>query len=106
MLSELINLLKVLLPVTYGAWQTGHVPKLPYFVVLETYNNDMMADSKHYYKVRNYNVEYYFERKDPNLEKKIEDFFESEGIIYTAGEDIWISSEKFYEKVYTISLGE
>lgn len=105
MLNELINLLKSLLPVTYGSWQTGQVPDLPYFVLIETYPSDMMADGKHYYKVRNYTVELYFEKKDPNLEAKIEDFFESEGLPYETSEDLWISSEKFYKKDYTISLG-
>jgi len=107
MLSELITLLKLLnLPVTYNHWVPGQVPKLPYLVVTENEPSDLMADGGHYYKTKNFDVEYYFEKKDPVLEEKIESFFEHEDIGYEPFEDAWIPDDKFYEKIYSINLGE
>lgn len=106
MLSELIALLKLIgLPVTYGRWSVGHVPKLPYFVVVEQAREDFMADGEHYYKVQNFDIELYFEEKDPILEDKIESFFDKEAIAYDVSEDMWIDSERFFEKVYNVNLG-
>lgn len=107
MLADLIAMLKLLgLPVAYNHWNPGQVPKLPYLVITEITPDDLMADGVRYYKTKNFNIEYYFENKDPDLETKIESFFEHENIGYLPFEDIWIAEERFYEKIYEINLGE
>lgn len=107
MLSDLIKQLKTIgLPVAYGHWPSGKVPELPYLIVLERAATDVFADNTRFYRVKNYDVELYFEKKDPNLEQKIESFFDTQEIAYASSDDYWIESEKFYQKIYDIGIGE
>ena len=107
MLSDLIsNLNQLGLPVTYGSWKEGQAPDLPYLIVLETSREDLAADDSKYYKVHTYNVEFYFEFKNPDIEDEIEAFFDNHEIPYAISEDTWIESERFFEKIYLIEIGE
>lgn len=107
MLSDLTDMLKSLeLPTTYGHWASGQAPKLPYLVITENQPEDLAADNSHYYPIKSFDIELYFEKKDPNLETKIESFFSDQDIPYAVSEDYWIANEKFYQKSYSIELGE
>lgn len=107
MLDKLITDLKELgLPIVYGQWGKGKAPTLPYLVVIEGYREDTYADDEHYVKGHNYDVELYFEKKDPINEEKIESFLSNKNYSYSIGEDISVESENFYEKIYSINLGE
>lgn len=107
MLTELIKELKKNdFNVTYGAWGQGRAPKLPYLVILETEDDSLFADNKRYFKVSSYDVELYFDKKDPNLELKLESFFDDQNIPFLKTSDVYIADDRFFEKVYQIEIGE
>ena len=108
MLNKLIADLKRLgIKTVYGQWGQGKAPALPYIVIMEDYREDTFADDAHFIKGFNYNLELYFEKKDPINEQKIESFLDAKNYSYSIGDDISIESEKFYEKVYSINeIGE
>lgn len=107
MLTKLIKGLKDNgFQVTYGQWGQGKAPKLPYLVIIETDDVSFFADDSRFYKIRAYDVEFYFERKDPNFEEKLESFFDENDIPFSKGADAYIPEERFFEKVYSIEIGE
>jgi hypothetical protein len=100
MLSDVIKGLKTTgLPVTYGSWQAGQVPALPYLVVRETDPDVVYGDDGHLYTARNYTIEMYFEKKDPPKETKVESFLDAYGP-WSVGEDIYIDTDRMYERDY------
>ncbi|QOP54939.1 hypothetical protein SH597_04735 [Lacticaseibacillus paracasei] len=105
MLDGLNALLKTTkLPVVYGAWGVGHAPPLPYLVVMEQYRDDLYADDQHFYCVHNYDVELYFDRKDPRVEQSIEDLFATHDIVFEVAADQYLSNERMYQRIYSIEL--
>ena len=107
MLETLIMLLKDSgLPVTYGSWGVGSVPSLPYLVVIENERNDDKADNHNYYKIQNFSIELYFERKDPTVEEMIESFFDDKKLSWSTDGDEYIDSEKMYQRIYYLTIGE
>ena len=57
------------------------------------------ADGKVYHKGANVHVEIYTDKKDPVLEKKVEDVLDAHEVFYNKSET-WISSERLYEVLY------
>lgn len=108
MLSKLIDDLKELgIKSVYGQWGEGKAPALPYIVIIESYREDTYADDEHFIKGHNYDLELYFEKKDPVNEQKIESFLATKNYSYSVGNDLNVESEKFYEKIYSINeIGE
>lgn len=107
MLSDLIKQLKTLgLPVTYGAWMSGQAPTLPYLVVLDTGRDDLYADQSNYFKLQNYDVELYFDKKNPEIEETVESLLADSGFSFAVSEDIYIETERMFEKIYSIEIGE
>lgn len=80
--------------------------KNPPFVVLKR-NNDtnISSDYKVHGKFRNYDIELYTRKKDPVVEKKIEDIIGAIDSGYETSET-YIESEKVYQVVYQIMVVE
>ena len=57
------------------------------------------ADGKVYHKGANIHVEIYTDKKDPELEKKVEDVLDAHEVFYNKSET-WIGSEQLYEVLY------
>lgn len=99
-LEYLYNILnKTSLPVAYHHFEEDTKP--PYIVYLVDNNDNFMADNKVYKKIININIELYTNKKDIELENKLEDILDENNICYTSNET-YIDSEKMYQKIYMI----
>lgn len=105
-LQYLMSQLTPILPVVYGAWKQNSAPKLPYAVVLENGEADAFADDTHYYTVKAFDLEVYFDVKNPKLETYIETTLYDAGFVYSCNGDEYIDSEKMFERVYRVEKGE
>lgn len=106
MLTDLITGLSAIMPTTYGSWGTGNAQPLPYLIVFDTGPDDFYADDAHYLKRGTYRVEFYFEQKDPTVETQIESFFDADEIDWACDGDVYIETDKMFERIYYIEKGE
>lgn len=82
--AELYSLLESTgIPVTYHSWPTGEAPPLPWLCYLFDTSRDVHADNKNYVSVPQWDVELYFSKKDPHLERKVEVVFDKAEITYS-----------------------
>lgn len=100
--DELKSLLKSIgIPVAYSHFTKP--PKLPYLVYLRVNDYNMHADNKVYFKLNNYQIELYTEKKDLALEEKVEAMFDLKEIPYSTSEE-WIQDENMFQVVYSIQI--
>ncbi len=78
---------------------------LPYVIVVETHNSDLVADNHNYKGLVNLQVELYHKVKHPPSEKLIEDRFKELRLPYGKTE-AFVDSEKLFQVVYEIQLIE
>lgn len=98
--KRLLELLKnTELPIAYHHFKKP--PKPPYIVYLFNYSSNFGADNGVYSKANNYQVELYTTKKDPAIEKMIEDLFDENDIFWEKTET-YIESEGLYQVLYEI----
>lgn len=106
-LLKLVNLLKSTgYPVVYSHFdetETSPAPAPPFICYTIPEQPNFLADNKAYHKISDVDIELYTVAKDFDAEKKIEDLLDAHNIPYTAYE-VYIESEKFYQKVYEVRL--
>lgn len=104
-LSEFAEILeKAGLPVTYKAFREGNVPSLPYLVYFESLPSITGADNQASYKIRTVTVELAFERKDEELEERLEELWNGHKLFYDVQEENFIESERLFVKSYEVYL--
>lgn len=94
------------IPVAYSHFlhnENTLAPAPPFMVYLEEDSDNFSADNKVYKKLSTYRIEVYTDKKDFALEKKIEDEFDQNGIFYDTDE-LFITAQDLYQKLYTIQL--
>lgn len=91
------------IPFVYSHFKEGSSPKLPFAVYYYSGENVFIADGRPYYKLRNLIIELYTEKKDFELEEKLEKLLEDNNLLYTKDE-VWISSEEMYETIYKMEV--
>ena len=84
----------------YDHFAEGESPSPPFVVYLYPSTNNFSADGIVYYPVNAVNVELYTDKKDPDTEKKLEHLLTEAGVFFEKSE-IWISSERLYEVLYS-----
>ncbi len=84
----------------YDHFTEGESPNPPFVVYLYPSTNNFSADGIVYYPVNAVNVELYTDKKDPDTEKKLERLLTEAGVFFEKSE-IWISSERLYEVLYS-----
>ena len=95
------NMLKGLgYPVAYGYHSKG--TELPYFCIMGAGQQHFEADNTYYVKQDNWQIEYYFRKKDPELEEDIEDLLLENGYKYEKSEDVYIDGEDVFLIYYNI----
>lgn len=100
-LSKLVQALKSTgLPVAYGATKKG--TQAPFLVYMGRGTDRMFADNTIYSAFDNYDIEYYFEDKSPEVEKTIEETLLANGLIYEKGDDVNIEDSDLYYITYSI----
>lgn len=88
---------------TYYQFDEGTAPAPPYFVFYYDGQNDQYADNLNYKRIRTLVIEFYSDYKDIDMEYSIEDFLDSNSMTYDKDE-VYISSEKLYQTVYTMEV--
>ena len=92
------------LPLAYDHFSEGESPEPPFLIFLFPSSDNFSADGKVWYRISNVNVELYTDRKDPELENRLEAVFDAHEIFYNKTE-AWIESERLYEVLYAFQLG-
>jgi len=100
----LYNVLKSTgLPCAYSHFTDKNAPKAPPYIVYigegqETY----AADNTFHYRENQYQVEYYFTKKNEAKEAEIEELLLENGYLYEKSEDVYIEDEGVFVIYYTI----
>ena len=103
-MDKLIELLKASgIPFAYDHFAEGESPEPPFICYLLPGSDNFGADGKVYYKITNVNIELYTDEKTPSVEQKLEDAMDATSIFYNKTE-VWISSEKLYEVLYSFEM--
>ena len=104
-LSEFADILgQAGLPVTYRAYQEGNVPDMPYLVYFESNPIVNAADNIRNHEIKSVVVELAFERKDEDLEERLEELWSYHELYFEAQEETFIETERLYVKLYTVYL--
>ena len=88
------NLQTLGLPIAYGRHTKPVEP--PFLVLTGQGQAQVLADNTYYATEENYNLEYYFTKKNPGTESSIEDLLLSMDRLYTKSEDIFIEDEDLF----------
>ena len=91
------------LPLAYDHFAEGESPEPPFLIFLFPGSDNMYADNGVYFKISQLNMELYTDKKDPELEEKLEDILTAHEIPWEKSE-VWIDSEKMYEVLYQTEI--
>ena len=91
------------LPLAYDHFAEGESPEPPFLIFLFPGSDNMFADNGVYFKISQLNMELYTDKKDPELEEKLEDILTAHEIPWEKSE-VWIESEKMYEVLYQTEI--
>lgn len=78
--------------------------ELPFITYIDGGSNNLFADNSTFQKAINVDVELYFEYKDLELEEKLEKALNDNNIPWESYPDVWIESEKCFQKIYEIGV--
>ena len=102
--DDITNMLKEAgLPLAYDHFAEGESPEPPFHIFLFPGSDNMFADNGVYFKISQLNMELYTDKKDPELEEKLEDILTAHEIPWEKSE-VWIDSEKMYEVLYQTEI--
>lgn len=93
---ELLQTLE--LPVVYGR----HTKKVetPYLLLTGAGQDHFEADTTYYVSKDRWTLEYYFSKKDPELEKRIETLLLDNGYRYEKSEDLYLDDQEVFFVYY------
>ena len=88
------------LPVVYGR----HTTKVttPYLLLTGAGQDHFEADTTYYVTQDRWTIEYYFEKKDPQLESRIEALLLDNGWRYEKSEDLYLDDQEVFLIYYDI----
>lgn len=103
-LEEFIGILdETGIPFVYDHFAEGESPEPPFICYLLPGSDNFAADGQVYFRISEVRVELYTDRKDPDVEAKVEVVLDAAGIFYNKSE-VWIQSEKLYEVLYSMEI--
>ena len=91
------------LPVAYDHFTEGESPEPPFLIFLFPSSSNFSADGRVYAKINVLHFELYTDRKQPDIEAKVEAVLDRYGIFYDKSE-VWIAEERLYEVLYTMEV--
>lgn len=91
------------IPVAYYEFEQATAKGPPFICYYEAGSNDFIADNKNYQRIRPFIVELYTDKKDFALEKKVEDTFIANEIVFTKSET-YLSSERMFLISYDMEV--
>ena len=89
------------IPVAYGEFEEA--VEAPFITYQFTNSSDIMADNQNYIDVDNYQIELYTEKKDIQMEQKLEILLKTNNLVYSKLET-WLNDEKLRQIIYQIQL--
>ena len=99
--EELYNLLKTLnIPVAYDHFNSNKTVNPPFIVYREQNPDTFKADDKTYYRPYNFEIELITDKKDMDLESRVEVLLKD--IPYDIETGSWDEEEKIYHNFYYI----
>ncbi len=98
--KDVLRMLKRIgIPVAYDHFAEGEAVRPPFCTFLYPRANNFSADGRAYFKKDVLHVEIYTNKKDQNLEDRVEAVLHENGLFYAKSE-VWIQSERLYEVLY------
>jgi len=91
------------LPFAYHHFAEGESPPPPFLLFLSPGEETFSADDVAYFSFKQLDVELYTDRKQPELEERVEEVLTRHEIYYTKTES-YIESERLYEVLYEIEV--
>ena len=91
------------IPFAYDHFSEGESPGPPFLVFLFPSSRNFSADGKVYQRIDALHVELYTDRKQPDLEARLEDVLDAHDVFYEKTET-WIESERLYEVLYSTEV--
>lgn len=88
------------LPCSYSHFRKDQAP--PYIVYIGDGQDQFDADNTHYWRDNRYQIEYYFTKKNEEVETEIENKLLENGYLYDKSEDVYIESEDVFVIYYYI----
>ena len=88
------------IPTAYGRFKSKKTP--PYAVYSGNGQNVLPADNTYPFRENNYQIEFYFEKKDERLEAQIEQLLLADGFLYSKSEDVFIADEGVFVIYYQV----
>lgn len=103
-MDEVIAILTALgLPFAYHHFAEGESPEPPFLCYLTPGSDNFAADGRVYFKLDEYDIELYTDKKDPVLEARLEALLDEHEVFYDKSE-VWIESERLYEVLYQFEM--
>lgn len=91
------------LPCAYSHFSEEDSPAdPPYIVYLGGGQNNFEADNTYYYQRNRYQIEYYFTKKDEDVEAQIEQLLLANGYLYDKSDDVYIEDEGVFVIYYNV----
>jgi len=100
-IMELLGRLGI--PFAYDHFAEGESPDPPFICFLLPASDNFAADGQVYFKVTEVHIELYTDKKDLELEEKVEAALDEGGFFYEKNE-VWIESERLYEVVFSFEM--
>lgn len=100
-IMELLS--KTGIPFAYDHFAEGESPDPPFICFLLPASDNFSADGQAYFKVTEVHIELYTDKKDLELEERVEAVLDEYGIFYEKNE-VWIASEKLYEVMFSFEM--
>lgn len=91
------------LPYAYHHFAEGESPNPPFSIFLSPSEHTFSADNVMYHSFKRLDIELYTDKKNPELERQVEEALRVYRIFYTKTET-WIESEKLYEILYEMEV--
>ena len=87
----------------YDHFAEGESPDPPFICFLLPASDNFSADGQVYFKVSEVHIELYTDKKDLELEERVEAVLDECGFFYDKNE-VWIASEKLYEVMFSFEM--
>jgi hypothetical protein len=87
----------------YDHFAEGENPDPPFLCFLYPQAEEFGADNIVYHSFSHLDIEVYTDRKDPELEQKVEAVLSAYELFYHKSE-VWIEEEKMYEVLYELTV--
>ena len=103
-MDELLTILEETgIPFSYHHFAEGESPEPPFICYLLPEDDDFAADGINYYEIDVVQIELYTDKKDLELEHRVQQILTNHGIYYERDE-VWISEERLYEVIYYFEM--